>query len=100
MTAIVTAADGRLYQHVTAPREAVFVADMPRITSNPRATPHTGLALLLGYLDPVQPGGERLARLRLPNGRLVEMRASAICPATNLATRRLGPAPIDLRRLG
>lgn len=97
MTAIITASDGHPYQFVHAVPEPVFVAEMPR-TSHAHGTPHTGHATLLAYLDPVRPSCERLALLRLRCGRLAEIRASAICPATAVATRRLGPATAAERR--
>ncbi|UXQ89144.1 hypothetical protein [Synechococcus phage MinM1] len=97
MTAIVTGADGRPYMHRTA-REEVFVAEMPRASSDPRATPHTGHALLVAWLDPVRPSDHPRAMVRCPDGRLLQVDAGAVCAADNLAGRRLGPAGPQARR--
>lgn len=96
MTAFVTGADGRTYQHRTAEPEPVFIAEQPRIGSA-CGTPHSGHATLLAWLEPMM-GGERLARVRMRGGGLVEVRASAICPAAGLATRRILPRPSSLDR--
>lgn len=92
MTALVTGADGRLYQHRTAAREQVFIAEMPGHTSCAFATPHTGHALLVAWLDALGPGGDDCVMVRLPCGTLRQVRADAVRPAANVATRRLGPA--------
>lgn len=72
-------------QAVTPP-QPVFAAEQ-----RPHASvPNTGPALLTHWLTPVL-GGERLAGLRLPDGRLVEITERAIHPATNV-TRLRRPA--------
>jgi hypothetical protein len=68
----------------------VFIAEQPGMTSA-AGTPHTGFALLRAWLDPVT-DSEPLACVELPSGRQMHIRASAIAPATNLATIRLSPA--------
>jgi hypothetical protein len=70
--------------------EPVFVAEQPR-TSSACDTPHTGPATLLAWMDPTL-GGEPLGIVKLPSGRLLNIRASAIASAANLATIRLNPA--------
>jgi hypothetical protein len=72
-----------------APDLPVFVADMPRPSSDPHASPHFGHATLAAWLDPDQPG-LRLAWVRGPDGRLLAVRASALFPTVNLAARRIG----------
>jgi hypothetical protein len=69
----------------------VFVADMPRSSSDPRTTPHLGLATLIAWLEPVEPG-QRLAWVKRPDGRMLPVRESALCDAANVSARRLGPA--------
>lgn len=95
MTAIVTGHDGRPYIHSAASGEAVFVAEQVRMGSA-CGTPHTGFATLLGWLDPMR-DGETLARVRLPGGAIIDVRASAVCPAQGVAARRLGPRPLVAR---
>lgn len=96
MTAIVTGADGRPYMHRVA-REPVFVAEQPRPSSDPRTTPHLGHALLVAWLDPLCPGHAPHAMVRRPDGRLLQVDASTVFPAENLADRRLGPARTERR---
>jgi hypothetical protein len=96
MTAIITAPDGRTYEWTSGGLEPVFVAEQVR-TSAAHATPHIGHALLVARLEPVM-GGEPMAQVRLPAGGLVQVAAARICAATNLATRRLGPATASARR--
>lgn len=91
MTAIITGADGRTYMHRTA-RECVFVAEQPARSSDARATPHTGVVLLVAWLDPVRPGDAAHAMVRRSDGRLLQVDASTIYGAENVAARRLGPA--------
>jgi hypothetical protein len=99
MTAIITGHDGRRYLHTATERRTVFVADMPRAT-NGRGTPHTGHAVLVAWLEPLNPGGEPLATVRLPNGAMLPVRASAICDAATIAARRIGTAAQPARRAG
>jgi hypothetical protein len=91
MTAIVTGPDGRAYLFTRLPDRPVFVADMPRVTSA-AGQPHTGHATLLAQLDPVQPGSEPLAKVRLPTGRLIDVLACHIHEPGALAARRILPA--------
>ena len=99
MTSIVTGHDGQPYLHSTTPPEPVFVADQRRATSA-AAQAHTGHAVLVADLDPVRPGMERLASVRLPNGRIVPVLACHIAAQTGLATRRILPASAPARRVG
>lgn len=88
MTAVTLLSTGP-YRVVTA-REDVFVAEMPRQRAA-SATPHTGHALLVAWLEPHGHAGERLARVRLPNGALITPAAAHVCPAEGLARRRILP---------
>jgi hypothetical protein len=97
MTAIVTGPDGRPYLFTRLPDRPVFVADMPRMGSA-CAQPHTGHATLLAQLDPVRPGSEPLAKVWLPNGRLIDVLACHIHEPGALATRRILPAAEAGRR--
>jgi hypothetical protein len=96
MTSIVTCADGRAYLFTRVEDRPVFVADMPRATSA-AGQPHMGHATLLAQLDPVQPGSDPLAKVRLPNGRLVDVLACYIHERGALAARRILPARIARR---
>ncbi len=96
MTAIVTGHDGRHYHWIPGGLDPVFVAEQPR-SSDARATPHSGHALLVAVLEPVL-GGEPMAQVRLPSGGLIQVAAARICAADNLAARRLAPAPTLARR--
>ena len=89
MTVTLHTLGGRQFALRPAEPELVFVAEQPRLNSA-CDTPHTGHALLRAWLDPVM-GSEPLACVELPSGALMHVRASAICPATNLAALRLGP---------
>ena len=91
MTSIVTGPDGRSYLFTRVPDRPVFVADMPRMSSA-AGQPHTGHATLLAMLDPIQPGGDALAKVRLPGGRLMDVLACYIHEPGALATRRILPA--------
>lgn len=91
MTSIVTGPDGRSYLFTRVPDRRVFVADMPRMGSA-ISQPHTGHATLLALLDPVQPGGDQLAKVQLPNGRILDVLACYIHEVGALAARRILPA--------
>lgn len=91
MTTAVMGPDGRMYLHHIVPPEPVFVADQRR-QSSAYDQPHTGPATLLARLDPVQPGGEALATVRLPHGGTVIVAAALLCPTVGLASRRILPA--------
>ena len=97
MTAIVTGPDGRPYLYTAAPHRPVYVTDMPRITSAADQA-HTGHATLVATLDPVQPGLEPLAKVRLPSNRVIDVLARHIAEPTGLAARRILPALPGLRR--
>jgi hypothetical protein len=98
MTATITGHDGRAYLHSSAPPEAVFIADQPGMRPASYAA-HTGFAQLVAYLDPIQPGADRLATVRLPGGQTIQVRATALCPAAGLAPRRILPRADAARRL-
>ena len=80
---------GRTFSLRRATPRFVFIAEQPGITGA-CGTPHTGFALLRAWLKPVN-GRGLLACVELPSGRQMHIRASAICPATNLAALRLSP---------
>jgi hypothetical protein len=90
MTVTLHALGGRTcrLRAVTSPR-AVFIAEQPRIGSA-AGTPHTGLATLHAWLKPVNARG-LFACVKLPSGRDLIIRASAIAPAANVAAIRLSP---------
>jgi hypothetical protein len=98
MTATITGPDGRAYLHSSARLEPVFVADQPGMRPANYAA-HTGFAQLVAYLDPIQPGADRLATVRLPGGQTIQVRATALCPAAGLAPRRILPRADATRRL-
>ena len=88
MTAIVTGTDGQLYVHEMAGEAPVFVA----AAMEAGATPPAGHVRLVAWLAPVEPGGARRARVRLPAGPIVEVAADAVCDAANIARARINPA--------
>lgn len=90
MTVTLTQLGDRTFSLRGVPPEPVFIAEQPR-TSSACDTPHTGPATLMAWLDPTL-GGEALGIVKLPSGRLLNIRASAIASAANLATIRLSPA--------
>lgn len=97
---IVTGFDGRPYWRRGGGMEAVFVADQRGRRSACDAS-HVGHALLLDWLDPVRPADQPMARVRLPDGRVLQVHAGTVCAATGLATRRLAPArPFAVRSAG
>jgi UDP-N-acetylmuramate--alanine ligase len=99
----IVAADGRSLARalrVAGKVEPVFVdqiADMPRMGSA-CGQPHTGHATLLAQLDPVLPGSDPLAKVRLPTGRLIDVLACYIHEPGALAARRILPAAEAGRR--
>ncbi len=88
MTAIVTGTDGRLYVHQMGGEARVFVTE----ALDAGAAAPAGHARLVAWLDPVDPDGERRARVRLPGGPIVEVAADAVCNADNIARARIAPA--------
>lgn len=81
---------GRTYARRRAEREPVFVADQPR-QSSAYDQAHLGPALLIEYLEPLMPQHERLAYVRLADGRVLDVAAAHLCPATGLAAHRILP---------
>jgi hypothetical protein len=91
MTATLLHIGGKTFSlRAVAPPLPVFIAEQPCMTSA-NGTPHTGAATLLEWLDPVM-GGVPLATVKLPSGRQMRVRASAIASAANVAAIRLSPA--------
>jgi hypothetical protein len=97
MTAIVTGHDRRPYLYTAVPHRPVYVADMPRITSAADQA-HTGHAVLVAMLEPIQPGLETLAKVRLPSHRVIDVLARHLAEPAGLAARRILPARTPLRR--
>ena len=91
MTAIVTGTDGRSYAHQMAGEAPVFVTGAVEMASAPQAA-IAGHAWLVAWLRPVEAGGARRARVRLPAGQIVEVPAQAVCSAANIARAGIGPA--------
>lgn len=88
--------DRRSYQHRYAGLEPVFVADAGRSSSAwPCATGH---ALLVAWLDPIDPADPRLADVRIATGELRTVPAGAVCSAANLAAFRITAGTALLRR--
>jgi hypothetical protein len=93
MTQTVSGPDGRMYLHISAGLEPVFVAEQPR-QSSAADTPHTGFALLSGWLAEPRPGADPrpvFARVRCEDGSLLPVHAGAICPIDGLAAHRILP---------
>ena len=88
MTAIVTGTDGLSYVHQMGGEAPVFVTE----AIDTGAAAPAGHARLVAWLDPVDPGGARRARVRLPGGPIVEVAADAVCDADNIARARIAPA--------
>ena len=91
MTAIVTGTDGRSYVHQMAGEAPVFVTGTARGASARQAAV-AGHARLVAWLVPMEAGGTRRARVRLPAGQIVEVAAEAVCSAANIARARIGQA--------
>ena len=88
MTVIVTGTDGLSYVHQMGGEAPVFVTG----AIDAGAAAPAGHARLVAWLDPVDPGGARRARVRLPGGPIVEVAADAVCDADNIARARIVPA--------
>jgi hypothetical protein len=88
MTAIVTGTDGRSYVHELAGEAPVFLTATARAHFAPQVA-IAGHARLVAWLVPVDPGGARRARVRLPAGQIVEVAAEAVCSAANVARTRI-----------
>jgi hypothetical protein len=91
MTAIVTGTDGRSYVHEMAGEAPVFVTEPAGKASAPRAAA-VGHARLVAWLVPMEAGGTRRARVRLPAGQIVEVAAEVVCSAANIARAGIGQA--------
>ncbi len=91
MTAIVTGTDGRSYVHEMAGEAPVFVNGAVELASAQQAA-IAGHAWLVAWLRPMEPGGARRARVRLPTGQIAEVAAETVCSAANIARARIGLA--------
>ena len=91
MTAIVTGTDGQSYVHQMAGEVPVFVTGTAR-GAFARQAAVAGHARLVAWLVPMEAGGTRRARVRLPAGQIVEVAAEAVCSAANIARARIGQA--------
>ena len=91
MTAIVTGTDGRSYVHEMAGETPVFMTEPAGKASASQAAV-AGHARLVAWLLPMEAGGTRRARVRLPAGQIVEVAAEAVCSAANIARAGIGPA--------
>ena len=91
MTAIVTGTDSLRYVHEIAGEAPVFVAETARTTPQPQAA-IAGHARLVAWLVPLEAGGARRARLRLPTGEIVEVTAKTVFSAANIARAWIVPA--------
>ena len=91
MTAIVTGTDGRSYVHEMAGETPVFMTE-PAGKASAWQAAVAGHARLVAWLLPMEAGGTRRARVRLPAGQIVEVAAEAVCSAANIARIGIGPA--------